>query len=60
MSKSIGPREQALRDLRERLASRRPVALPSDKELAAGLAAKLPATSGKMPVKRKAKKRAKR
>jgi hypothetical protein len=52
MSKqAIGPREQALRDMREKMIvpARRPE-----------IAAALPKTSGVRPVKRKAKKRSKR
>jgi hypothetical protein len=56
MSQKIGPREQALRDQREREAKEQAPAA----KVRADLAAKLPATSGVRPKKRKAKKRAKR
>jgi hypothetical protein len=56
MSQKIGPREQALRDQREREAKEQPPAAKAR----ADLAAKLPETSGIKPVKRKAKKRSRR
>ena len=48
MTQHIGPREQALRDMRAKAAAE---AKPSR----AALAAALPATSGKRPAKRKKK-----
>jgi hypothetical protein len=48
MSQKIGPREQQLRDMRANKTARQP------RET---VAAALPKTSGKKPVKRKAKKR---
>ena len=53
MSKPIGPREQALRDARAQ--DHANIKNPARETLAAAL----PATSGKKPVKRKAKRRAK-
>ena len=49
MTQRIGPREQQLRDLREKS-----IIPARDK---AALVAKLPPTSGKKPVKRKTKRR---
>jgi hypothetical protein len=74
MNQKIGPREQALRDMRaKQLAPDKPAQIPrgfraslDDRTTAEmmgdrdALAAKLPTTSGKKPVKRKAKKRVKR
>lgn len=48
MSQKIGPREQALRDMREKAPKRSGFAKIVDDTLA-----KLPKTSGKKPVKRK-------
>jgi hypothetical protein len=49
MTQKIGPRELALREKRERDAAALPKPLRED------IAATLPKTSGKKPVKRKAK-----
>jgi hypothetical protein len=51
MSQKIGPREQALRDMRAKEATRAAIAKPARAALAAGL----PTTSGKKPVKKKRK-----
>lgn len=58
MSRPIGPRETAMRAQREAQAKEQETA--ARKPTVADLAAKLPETSGKRPIKRKTKKRGKR
>jgi len=54
MIQKIGPREQALREAREKQAKDKPVGFA--KIVKETLAAKLPETTGRKPAKRKAKK----
>lgn len=56
MTQKIGPREQALRDAREKRA-KSPVGFA---KIVKETLASLPVPSGKKPVKRKAKRRAKK
>jgi len=55
MSQKIGPRELALRQLREKQDLREKSIVPARDK--AALAAKLPPTSGRKPVKRKMKRK---